>query len=331
MTDSGSFDSGDLIYAADINNLNNLVNAKCALAGVAGSGVGSVSSSNTITAAHVNAIVAAYQRAWDASVNKPGTRQSAVSSGGLIYGALFQNMWTQLGQMTFDPWAGWNESSEASLAGGNIFVAFMENPTADGNEEGQGLGLSSPNTVLTREGTIAGATGSPPSRVFGGHPARFRIPAAMGSAFLTSSSGWTYIAKIAFTSSPSEICQFGVGGTEYIYFENRGNQVSVYFYSLARGVYPGEKYSSALSGYVSGTTYWYAVWFDGTTLRYGISTVRPTKLSNFGAIGSYTGACYLNTLSGTQSFMLGGDNIGGFAGTVRYAVAANRCLINNAA
>ncbi|MEW5774477.1 MAG: hypothetical protein AB1916_13230 [Thermodesulfobacteriota bacterium] len=141
MTDSGSFDPGDIIYGVDTQALITLINAKCAAAGVTGvvydDGVSPVYPDNyaqgqTIYLARINRLILAYQRAWDASGNKPGTRQSQVASGGLIYGSLFQNMWTQLNQMTFanttlDP--AW-KSANITLSNGNLRFSCSMNAQA---------------------------------------------------------------------------------------------------------------------------------------------------------------------------------------------------------
>ena len=195
MTDSGSFDSGDLIYAADIGNLTTLINAKCAEAGVTASPYVAANFvvGNPIDAASHNDLIAAYQRAWDASSNKPGTRQSAVSQGGTIYGALYQNMWTQLNQMTFTGWADWDESSEASLQSASTFVALMENPTTGGNEVGQGLGLSEADRTLTSGTGVVGASGG--KRQFPNTNSYLVPTTGLLQASVQRNGQWTYIMK----------------------------------------------------------------------------------------------------------------------------------------
>lgn len=187
MTDSNSFDSGDLIYATDINALNTLVNAACATAGVSGSGVGNVSSANTMTAAHVNAVVAAYQRAWDASGNKPGTRQSAVAQSGTIYGALFQNMWTQLGQMAFG-----DLQPDA-----NTFYCPMTAASNNADETGSGGGLSGSDLVLTCHHTEYGGIDAIASgyRPVWGRGA-FQATLAFADAFLQGRTVYSWMCKI---------------------------------------------------------------------------------------------------------------------------------------
>ena len=195
MTDSGSFDSGDLIYAADFQALYNLVAAKCTAAGVSGPYYGcNFPAGGTINTTYINDLIAAYQRAWDASSNKPGTRQSAVSQGGTIYGALYQNMWTQLNQMTFTvSWADWNESSEAGLQSASTFVALMENPTTGGNEVGQGLGLSEADRTLTSGTGVVGASGG--KRQFPNTNSYLVPTTGLLQASVQRNGQWTYIMK----------------------------------------------------------------------------------------------------------------------------------------
>jgi len=71
-------------------------------------------------------------------------------------------------KVTYNPWAAWDETSESGLASDDTFVCFFENPSAGGDETGQGGGLTGSDLVLTQSGNVAGATGSPPSRQLDG-------------------------------------------------------------------------------------------------------------------------------------------------------------------
>jgi len=93
-----------------------------------------------------------------------------------------------------DPWASWDETSEAGLASDDIFVCFFENPSAGGDETGQGGGLSGSDLVLTQTGDVAGATGSPPKRYFDGTNDYFAFTKNLMYNTILGST-WTIIIK----------------------------------------------------------------------------------------------------------------------------------------
>lgn len=164
MADSGSFDSGDVAALADLDALLALVDAKCAEAGVDGAYSlypGWYAANRTVnSAAACRAIVRAYLRAWDASSNQPGTRQELPEVGDDFAGALFQNMWTQLNQMAFNPWIDWDESAQAGIAGDNVFCVMFDG-AAGAADVGEGCGLSGADATFSLYGSpnAAGAYG----------------------------------------------------------------------------------------------------------------------------------------------------------------------------
>lgn len=279
MTDSGSFDSGDLIYATDLIALASLIYTKWVAAGLSGYPTSygwSQGTGNTVQASVVNLIVADYITLWNLSSNKPGTLQSTVTAGNLIYGSLFQNMWTQLGQMTFTySWADWPEDSEATLQGANTFAALMENPTADGDEAGQGCGLSGADLTLTRGGSVAGATGTPPTRYL--NPGWFIPTANFWSTLLNTSSPWSFVLKFNALNCSSDryLLRFADAAGN--------NEVQLLRDASYKLWLTAKSGGSALVNAVStdsvptaGAVYC-AVWFDGTYIRAGFSTSKPTS------------------------------------------------------
>jgi hypothetical protein len=190
MTDSGSFDSGDLIYAADWNNLAALINTKAALAGVTGVSF-SVTSATTISASNANTLVYGYQRCYNAATNMGGyTIQGVVSSGQSIAGSLFQNMWTQLNLMTFGPkWASWDESSQSGVADANTFCVMFDAASAGAADVGEGAGLTGTDATFNCDGSPNAASSYGRYNNGGG----WYIPQAV--ADLTLQPEWTLIFK----------------------------------------------------------------------------------------------------------------------------------------
>lgn len=221
MTDSGSFDSGDLVSAADHNNLSNLINAKCVEAGISTLSWGA-SQGGGITASYTNSLIAKYQELWNLSSNKPGTMQAQVSAGSLIYGSLFQNMWTQLGQMEFNPWPGWDEAAQSGMARSKIFCVMFDATTAGAADVGEGAGLSGSDATFNCDGSPAAVSGYGRYSNGGG----WYFPQAV--ADLTLQPEWTLIFKTY------QFPSIGVGsnqGAFYLYANHDGQ----YTYLLESG------------------------------------------------------------------------------------------------
>jgi hypothetical protein len=342
MTDSGSFDPGDLVYGADLNALNSLCNAKCAQAGVAGSGVGSVTSADTVAAAHVNAVVAAYQRCWDASSNKPGTRQASVAGGGLISGALFQNMWTQLNQMTFtQAWADWGEASESALATADIFVCLMKTAVQNAHEIGQGGGLSEANRTLTYYqggygvGAVEAAAGTPPYRHCNG--SGFQVTNDLLNALICEQSEFSILVKVS-----GALDWTGSGYHDGRVFVFYGAGVSLDFrgthspYNRVMLDTSGSGQFELYAGSPTGT-WWAGVFYKGGVLYMGMTQTRPTKWSDFAGANRATwtrGQYPANAFSAYDKNLM--TSIWGASrtclkGNLHYVIIAKTCLIDVAA
>lgn len=324
MTDSGSFDSGDLVYGADINALINHCNAVCSAAGVAGVQWGGLAGGEVIAAADMNTIVAAYQRAWDASANKPGTRQDQVSAGGLIYGALLQNMWTQLNQMTFSvSWADWPENSEATLQSATTYVALMENPTANGDEAGQGGGLSGSDLTLTLTGNIPGAAGSPPYRDFTSNGYFTHPPVG---AFLAGRNVYTILTKLTIDTTKEQGI-FSCPSFVYLFQRDPAYGGELRCDLICNGTYV---HNNMTADALTTGTWYFAVWGDGSTHRYGFCATKPTKLSDFSA-GKVVSATSSLAFAGSNGMQFGAIGTSYLDAKAYYYVLSKSCLINNAA
>ncbi len=333
MTDSGSFDSGDLIYAADIGNLTTLINAKCAEAGVTASPyvAGNFVAGNLVGAAAHNNLIAAYQRAWDASTNKPGTRQAAVSQGGLIYGSLYQSMWTQLNQMTFAPAYFFTSDS-------NTFTCSLDASTANSNEVGVGGGFSSSDLTLTCGGNILAAAGSPPSREF--NIGYLTATEAFLNAIIRNRNTWTFGWVLHDTNDET---WFPLYARIDVYDKVLVMVDSAHRLGLTVG-HNGATVCDAVTTYTPSAvpatgTVILMVWSDGTYLRAGFVTspsAVPTKWSDFASTNRISVTCNLNQLNPSgaaysDTHVFGEDSYRLDAAYGYQFMASKACLINNAA
>ncbi|MFH1522038.1 MAG: BspA family leucine-rich repeat surface protein, partial [archaeon] len=215
-------------------------------------------------------------------------------------------------------WADWDESSEVGLASDDIFVALMENTTAGGNETGLGGGLSGADLVLTQSGTVAGASGSPPTRVLDGSDDYFDTTTTSLDALLANDNKtWTIIIKVK---------DLGLVTTDrFLYFAGEASNEIIAPYidstdKLIVAVSENNVDTSNLTtdSLLADTTYYMAIWADGTKLRAGFSTTKPTKWSDFDAgkrmefstvTGDYAGNTfneYTDLFTGASANALGG-------------------------
>lgn len=133
----------------------------------------------------------------------------------------------------------WDERAEGGLGADqngdgvdDTLCLFMENPTADGNEEATGAGLTGADATVTRIGSVPGAESQPPYR----NPQKaggFTIPNAMTEKIFCTTGQYTFIAKIKnIVFDECMLLNLGqVGGTSYYL-------ISVYFaYPSSKRVY----------------------------------------------------------------------------------------------
>lgn len=104
-------------------------------------------------------------------------------------------------------WANWDEQSEDTLSVDqdndgveDTYICFFENPTAGGNETGRGV-VTGSDLVLTQEGNVAGATGSPPYRTMDGSDDGFYPTDAWLNALFAGQTEWTLIIKCYMDSA----------------------------------------------------------------------------------------------------------------------------------
>lgn len=214
-------------------------------------------------------------------------------------------------------WAAWNETSEASLAHPDTFVWLAENPTSGGNEVGQGGGLSGTDAIITQLGNVPGATGSPPSRSCSRQG--FTHADAVYSAFLNRTT-MTHIIKLQDVPRANGYVWNRYGAFAVMALCNDG-QISI----------GGQRTSE---GWPTSGIFYLALWSDGTTVRAGWSTTKPTKLSDFvsGRVVAATAVTPAQVAAcifyAPNYHLLGNNSVGG---KVYYEVFSKECLINNAA
>jgi len=241
-----------------------------------------------------------------------------------------QMMMAAAGEIT---WENWDELSESGLASDDIFVCLMSNVNAGGDETGEGGGLTGADLVLTEAGTLAGATGAPPTRDFDGTDDVLSMTTAAADAlFGNANNTWTIILKVTNLDLVTQdiFWKFdNSGATENIYCIQQADKIPD-FTIEQDNVIEIETETDALQ---AATTYYICLWTDGTVARCGYSTTKPTKWSDFAAgkrseFSTNTGAFSGETFDANSSLM--GLSAAGFCGgELYYVVIAKTCLIDN--
>lgn len=229
-------------------------------------------------------------------------------------------------------WADWDETSEAGLASDDIFVCMMENINAGGDETGQGGGLAGANLVLTEAGGLAGATGTPPTRVADGIDDSLAFTTVALDALMMQNSAFTVIIKVtdlAIVSNDRFLYFRSAGGTEQISIHQSSTKLAVQVKEAGT-----DESEITTDAFLVSTEYWIALWSDGTVLRAGFATSKPTKWSDFAANkrvqwtnnpGTFTG----DTWSTRRSLLTTGGGANFVAGDFSYFIIAKTCLIDN--
>jgi len=194
-------------------------------------------------------------------------------------------------------WATWDETTEAGWGdSANTFIALFENVNTGGNETGQGAGLSEANRTLTQVGNVAGAIGSPPSRVMDSTDDSFTLTSAWADALFTNGA-WTIIFKLEDVEDVANMYLFSIYG-------NNGaaqhEQISL-SHSVAKKltllIYQNGSVETATTANIiptSGPLYVFA-YADGTNpVRAGFSVTKPTTWAGVAA----NDKCELATLKG---------------------------------
>ena len=232
-------------------------------------------------------------------------------------------------------WLNWDESAEVGCATDDIFCCMMENVNAGGDETGQGGGLTGANLVLTQAGNIAGATGSPARRALDGSGDYFSMTTAAIDALIGNANNtWSIVIKALFTDRAAAAQLFWLGQTGYdevIRCSVNTNQ-KVVFNTIQDDTGDNVTTTDALS---NSTVYYFAIWTDGTDLRCGFSTTRPTKWSDFGAndrgiFGTNTGAYSGESFTHSKNIFSYESTYEPWLGAGYYVVMSKTCLIDNA-
>ncbi len=227
-------------------------------------------------------------------------------------------------------WKSWGETSEATLASADIFVCLMEDTDAGDDETGQGGGLAGVNLVLTQAGNIAGMVGG--WRTFdGGDDEMTMTAAAVNALICNANKTWTIVMKLdnIDVTSTQQLHFRDTAGEEFISLGISGTS-KLNLYSEQDNSIDDENTTDSVS---AATEYYFAIWADGTDMRYGFTTTRPTKYSDFDVgkriistdnTGDYVGEDFAN------SQHIGSQNGALFSALdLAYIVVAKICLIDN--
>lgn len=189
-------------------------------------------------------------------------------------------------------WADWNETDEAGWGDAGTFISLFENTSAGGNETGQGGGLSGADLVLTQVGNVAGAVGSPLSRDLDGGDDYFHFTENLANV-LAGQATWSVILRVADISTSNNWSEalFKVRGASDLIAINWSWGTALPLFRATKdggGIIATQPSASDYTG----TKYW-AIWCDGTYVRGGYCSTKPTKWSDFAATArvSATSAC----------------------------------------
>lgn len=234
-------------------------------------------------------------------------------------------------------WADWDETSEAGLATSNTFVCFLENASSGTNEIGQGAGLAESDRTLTQSGNIAGATGSPPSRLFDGSDDLMAMTVNL-SNLLAGGGNWTIITKIKVVSNNATEAPFAFYGAQdhiYAMFNGSGNILFRCQKDTVNKINVTSTDAMTMNqiGYIG-------LWYDGTYIRGGFidggsptPNTKPTKWSDFNANDRVSATDTITWIAGDFD---GTKYLGGYFSAsyalqcyIYYIVISNTCLIDN--
>ncbi|MBU1307886.1 MAG: hypothetical protein KKF33_20470, partial [Alphaproteobacteria bacterium] len=165
----------------------------------------------------------------------------------------------------------------------------MENTSAGGNETGQGAGLSGADLVFTQAGNLAGATGTPPKRVFDGGDDYGTVTAAMLDTILNNvGDAWTLVWKVNAATTGYRflmaIAQDAGAAADYYLTVGKDNSATDKMRVTVKDALGEEALNTVAATPTTGDVY-FAVWAvgGGQPLRFGWCITKPTKWSDFGA------------------------------------------------
>lgn len=226
-------------------------------------------------------------------------------------------------------WANWNEIIEAGWGDStNSYVALMENVSAGGNETGQGGGLTGTDLILTQGGNIAGATGSPPKRLFD-NVDDYMTPTAAWASTLLGSPTHTLLVKanaVATNAEEDWVWMFTTDDNDYVALCRR-NPTSGKLEFRADPAAGGSWVTVADLHPSTGDLYIFQR-ADGTNLYGGWSTTKPTSYAAVPA-GQKVTIASAWTPAGTfnRQYFFSDDALHRFNGSVYYVLASKLDLI----
>jgi hypothetical protein len=225
--------------------------------------------------------------------------------------------------------ATWDEDSVGWGDTANTHIVRMIGG-AGADDVGVGVATGA-DLVWSETGNIAASTGSPPYRQFQADDYESITQTLAG---IISGSTWTIIIKLAdwttaqVNESPLFLSSTAPASHIRIYKGTGADAHKLWFYVDFNGVSQLSVQSPSASP-TSGNLY-VAIWYDGTTIRGGYSTAKPSKLSDF----TWSDGA-------TKTFSFAADewnslrDFGGSAGepfvTAKfyYVILSKSCLIDN--
>jgi hypothetical protein len=227
-------------------------------------------------------------------------------------------------------WASWAEDSELTLAldqnldlTEDTNVCFMENTTAGGNETSRGVLAGADRVFTDASGNTAGASGTPPRRVFDGADDGMISTVNWPPGLFLESSGWMVLLKVNYAGGGAVGDRFFdiIAGTDNIQIELRaGNAIRFYVRKDGGNLL----FADTANALTSGAVRYLMVAGTATTCYGGFTATRPTKWSDFAAgdrVSQVNDARFAaGDLAGAAHLMYDGG-AGTVPGTLYYAIA----------
>ena len=227
-------------------------------------------------------------------------------------------------------WATWDETSGADLntdqdgdGVDDTILFMMQNPVAGGNETAYaGTLLSGADLVLTQTGTVAGATGSPPSRVIDNIDDLLTFTENLGTACCGNLSYWIVIQKwltLADVNSSGLLYMHTQTGDErqmYTYISNSKYKVFMYAQAAIR------INTATADDLTFGVPIYTCVLMDGTNFGGFFDYSKPTSYAAVPANQKVSTAYpfQFDTMSSNKELVCNGDIGAWRSGTLLYTL-----------
>lgn len=177
-------------------------------------------------------------------------------------------------------WASWDELSELTLKDVS-FVCLFENTSAGGNETAVSPDGTISSLTVTQSGTVAGATGSPPSRAMDGSNDKFYTSVeALETILVGSGRAFSLMWKVSDVTDRSKyFCMLqDAASNNWIYLRIQSDgKLSLYFESNNSIQVNGTATSGAIP--TTGDVYLFLE-STGSAIRFGFSTTKPTDYAS---------------------------------------------------